>query len=116
MLGSRRVRLVVSLLLWGTILYFFVAVLRRVDWHAVAAQHVDPLLAVSVLIIGTASRFLLPVIWTIALSSLEGKPMRMRQLLWPYAESWVARYLPGKVGLIGTRVLAAERYGYSGVN
>src|SRR5258707_4648760 len=101
MLGSRRVRLVVSLLLWGAIMYYFVAVLRRVDWHAVAAQHVDRLLAVAVLIVGTASRFLLPVTWTIALSSLEGKRMRTRLLLWPYAESWMARDLPGQVRVTG---------------
>jgi uncharacterized membrane protein YbhN (UPF0104 family) len=106
----------VSLVLWAAIAYFFVVVLRQVDWRAVVSHHINVSLALLVLVAGTANRFLLPVVWTLVLSSLEGKPMQMRVLLWPYAESWMARYLPGKVAFIGTRVLAAERYGYSRVN
>jgi uncharacterized membrane protein YbhN (UPF0104 family) len=71
---------------------------------------------VLVLAIGTVNRFFLPAVWTMVLSSLEGRPLQMNLLLWPYAESWIARYLPGKVAYIGTRVLAAEQYGYSRVN
>jgi hypothetical protein len=114
--GRVRVRLLVSLALWGAIAYYFAAVLRQVDWQVVTSRRVHVPFAIAVLVIGTGSRFLLPVIWTMALSGLEGKPMRVRVLLWPYAESWLGRYLPGKVGLIGTRILAAERYGYSKVN
>ncbi len=109
-------RAVISLVLWIVIAYFFVVVLGRVDWRAVAAHRLDIPLALLVLAIGTGNRFFLPLVWTIALSSLEGKPMRTRLLLWPYAQSWMARYVPGKVAFIGTRVLAAERYGYSAVN
>lgn len=109
-------RAVISLVLWIVIAYFFVVVLRQVDWRAVAAHRLDVPLALLVLAMGTGNRFFLPLVWTIALSSLEGKPMRTRVLLWPYAQSWMARYVPGKVAFIGTRVLAAERYGYSGVN
>src|SRR6476659_5730681 len=111
-----KARAVVSVALWIAIVYFFVLVLRQVDWHAVASHRLNVPLALLVLVIGTASRFLLPVVWATVLSSLEGKPMRPRVLLWPYAESWMARYLPGKVAFIGTRVLAANRYGYSMVN
>jgi hypothetical protein len=111
-----KARAVVSVALWIAIVYFFVLVLRQVDWHAVASHRLNVPLALLVLAIGTASRFLLPVVWATVLSSLEGKPMRPRVLLWPYAESWMARYLPGKVAFIGTRVLAANRYGYSMVN
>jgi glycosyltransferase 2 family protein len=111
-----RTRTLVSLVLWAAIAYFFVVVLRQVDWRAVVSHHINVSLALLVLVAGTANRFLLPVVWTLVLSSLEGKPMQMRVLLWPYAESWMARYLPGKVAFIGTRVLAAERYGYSRVN
>lgn len=109
-------RAVVSIALWIAIVYFFVFVLRQVDWHAVASRHLELRLAVLVLVIGTANRFLLPVVWATVLSSLEGKRMPVGALLWPYAESWMARYLPGKVAFIGTRVLAADRYGYSKVN
>jgi glycosyltransferase 2 family protein len=116
MSGRPRTRTLVSLVLWAAIAYFFVVVLRQVDWRAVVSHHIDVSLALLVLVMGTANRFLLPVVWTLVLSSLEGKPMHMRVLLWPYAESWMARYLPGKVAFIGTRVLAAERYGYSRVN
>ncbi|HEX7794622.1 MAG TPA: lysylphosphatidylglycerol synthase domain-containing protein [Vicinamibacterales bacterium] len=111
-----RARAFVSVALWIAIVYFFVLVLRQVDWHAVASHRLNVPLGLLVLVIGTASRFLLPVVWATVLSSLEGKPMRSRVLLWPYAESWMARYLPGKVAFIGTRVLAANRYGYSRVN
>jgi hypothetical protein len=114
--GRIRVRVLVALALWGAIAYYFVAVLRHVDWQLVTSRRVHVPLAIAVLVIGVGSRFLLPVIWTMALSALEGKPMRVRVLLWPYAESWLGRYLPGKIGLIGTRILAAERYGYSKVN
>jgi hypothetical protein len=116
MSGKPRARTVVSLVLWIAIAYFFVVVLRQVDWRAVLSHRLNLSLALLVLVAGTANRFLLPTVWTMALSSLEGKPMQTRVLLWPYAESWMARYLPGKVAFIGTRVLAAERYGYSRVN
>ena len=116
MAGKFGARTVISLVLWVVIAYFFVVVLRQVNWRDVAAHRLDIPLALLVLAMGTGNRFFLPLVWTIALSSLEGKPMRMRLLLWPYAESWMARYVPGKVAFIGTRVLAAERYGYSGVN
>jgi glycosyltransferase 2 family protein len=114
--GKPRVTILVSIVLWAAIAYYFFAVLRHVDWHVVAAQRVNPTLALVVVVIGVTSRFLLPVIWTMALSALEGKAMRVRVLLWPYAQSWMGRYLPGKVGLIGTRLLAAEQYGYSKLN
>lgn len=116
MFGKPRARTVVSFVLWIAIAYFFVLVLGQVDWRAVRSHHLDLPLALLVLVAGTANRFLLPVVWTMVLSSLEGRPMQTRVLLWPYAESWMARYLPGKVAFIGTRVLAAERYGYSRVN
>jgi uncharacterized membrane protein YbhN (UPF0104 family) len=106
----------VTLALWAAIAYYFFAVLRHVDWQVVAAQRIDPTLALVVVATGVTSRLLLPVVWTIALSALEGKAMRFRVLLWPYAQSWMGRYLPGKVGLIGTRILAADRYGYSKLN
>jgi hypothetical protein len=109
-------RAVVTIALWIAIVYFFVLVLRQVDWHAVASHHLNVRLALLVVAIGTANRFFLPVVWSTVLSSLEGKRMRPGVLLWPYAESWMARYLPGKVAFIGTRVLAADRYGYSRVN
>jgi len=111
-----KARALVSVALWIAIVYFFVLVLRQVDWHAVASHHLNVPLGLLVLALGTASRFLLPVVWATVLSSLEGKRMRPRVLLWPYAESWMARYLPGKVAFIGTRVLAADHYGYSRVN
>src|SRR6476620_2514379 len=115
---SARPRLprLVTLVLWLAIAYFFAVVFRQVDWHAVASHRLNLPLALVVLALGTANRFFLPAVWTMVLSSLEGRPLRIRALLWPYAESWMARYLPGKVAFIGTRVLAAERYGYSKVN
>jgi glycosyltransferase 2 family protein len=116
MSAKPRLRRLVSLVLWLAIAYFFAVVLRQVDWHAVASRRLNVPLAMLVLGLGTANRFFLPTVWTMVLSSLEGKPLRMRTLLWPYAESWMARYLPGKVAFIGTRVLAAEQYGYSRVN
>jgi glycosyltransferase 2 family protein len=114
--GKPRGRIVVSFVLWAAIAYYFFAVLRQVDWRVVAAQRVNPTLALVVVMVGVSSRFLLPVLWAIALSALEGKAMPFRVLLWPYAQSWMGRYLPGKVGLIGTRILAAEQYGYSKMN
>jgi glycosyltransferase 2 family protein len=116
MAGKPRVRTVVTVVLWMAIGYFLLIVFRQVDWRAVASHRLNLPLAVLVLAMGTGNRFFLPLVWTIALSSLEGRRLRPRQLLWPYAESWMARYLPGKVAFIGTRVLAAERYGYSAVN
>ena len=116
MSAKPRLRRLVSLALWVAIAYFFAVVLRQVDWHSVASHRLNIPLALLVLGLGTANRFCLPMVWTMVLSSLEGKPLQMRILLWPYAESWMARYLPGKVAYIGTRVLAAERYGYSRVN
>jgi glycosyltransferase 2 family protein len=116
MSAEPRLRPLVSLVLWLAIAYFFAVVLRQVDWHAVGSHRLNMPLALLVLALGTANRFFLPLVWTMVLSSLEGKPLRIRVLLWPYAESWMARYLPGKVAFIGTRVLAAERYGYSKVN
>ena len=107
--GRSRGRAVVSFALWAAIAYYFFAILRHVDWRVVAAQRVDPTLALVVVTVGVSSRFLLPVVWTIALSALEGKGMPFRLLLWPYAQSWMGRYLPGKVGLIGTRILAARK-------
>ena len=94
-----RLRRLVSLVLWLAIAYFFAVVLRQVDWRAVASHRLNVPLALLVLVLGTANRFFLPAVWTMVLSSLEGKPLRIRALLWPYAESWMARYLPGKVGL-----------------
>ena len=114
--GRPSARTIVALVLWLAIGYFLLIVLRQVDWRAVASHRLDLPLAVLVLAMGTGNRFFLPLVWAIVLVSLEGKPMRVRELLWPYAEAWMARYLPGKVAFIGTRVLAAERYGYSGVN
>src|SRR5262245_46456882 len=90
--GQRRL---VSLLLWLAIAYFFVVVLRQVDWRAVGSHRLNLPLALLVLGLGTANRFFLPVVWTMVLSSLEGRPLGIRTLLWPYAESWMARYLPG---------------------
>ena len=116
MFGRPRLGRVVTLVLWLAIAYFFAVVLRQVDWRAVASHRLNLPLALLVLALGTANRFFLPAVWTMVLSSLEGKPLRVRALLWPYAESWMARYLPGKVAFIGTRVLAAEQYGYSRVN
>jgi hypothetical protein len=116
MFAKARLRSVVSLVLWIAIAYFFVVVARQLDWRAVLSHHFNVPLALVVLVIGTANRFLLPVVWAMVLSSLEGRPIRTTAVLWPYAESWMARYLPGKVAFIGTRVLAAERYGYSRVN
>jgi glycosyltransferase 2 family protein len=111
-----RLRRLVTVVLWLAIAYFFAVVLRQVDWRAVGAHRLNLPLALLVVVLGTANRFFLPAVWTMVLSSLEGKPLRIRALLWPYAESWMARYLPGKVAFIGTRVLAAEQYGYSRVN
>lgn len=111
-----RLRRLITLALWLAIAYFFAVVLRQVDWRAVGSHRLNLPLALLVLVLGTANRFFLPVVWTMVLSSLEGRPLRIRALIWPYAESWMARYLPGKVAFIGTRVLAAEQYGYSRVN
>ena len=116
MSGRSRLGRPITLVLWLAIAYFFAVVLRQVDWRAVASHRLNLPLALLVLALGTANRFFLPAVWTLVLSSLEGKPLRIRALLWPYAESWMARYLPGKVAFIGTRVLAAEQYGYSRVN
>ena len=116
MSAKPRLRQLVSLVLWLAIAYFFAVVLRQVDWRAVASHRLNMPLALLVLALGTANRFFLPAVWTMVLSSLQGKPLRIRTLLWPYAESWMARYLPGKVAFIGTRVLAADQYGYSKVN
>jgi hypothetical protein len=111
-----RLRRLVALVLWLAIAYFFAVVLRQLDWRVVGSHRLNLPLALLVIVLGTANRFFLPAVWTLVLSSLEGKPLRIRALLWPYAESWMARYLPGKVAFIGTRVLAAEQYGYSRVN
>jgi hypothetical protein len=115
MFAKARLRSIVSLVLWIAIAYFFVVVLRQVDRRAVLSHRLNLSLALLVLLAGTANRFLLPVVWTMVLSSLEGKPMQTRVLLWPYAESWMARYLPGKVGFIGTRA-GGRADGYSRVN
>ena len=80
--GKVRVRVVVALALWTAIAYYFIAVLRHVDWQVVTSRRLHVPLAIAVLVIGVGSRFLLPVIWTMALSALEGKPMRVR-VLWP---------------------------------
>jgi glycosyltransferase 2 family protein len=116
MFANPRLRRFVSLLLWLAIAYFFALVLRQVDWSAVRSHHLNVPLALLVIVIGTANRFCLPAVWATVLSSLEGHSLPVRALLWPYAESWMARYLPGKVAFIGTRLLAAEQYGYSRVN
>lgn len=105
-----------SIGLWGAIAYYFLRILGRVDWHAVTSLTFQTGAAIAALVIGVSSRFLLPVVWTLALSALEGKAMSVRTLIWPYAVSWMGRYVPGKVGLIGARILAAERYGYSKVS
>jgi len=111
-----RVRYLVSLALWGAVAYFFLRVLNRVDWRIVTSHRVHFASAIAVLAIGVGSRFLLPLIWTLALSALEEKPMQVRMLIWPYAVSWISRYVPGQIGLIGARILAAEQYGYSKLN
>jgi hypothetical protein len=114
--GSVRVRLFASIALWTVVAYYFLKVFNQVDWLIVISRPVHAMPAVFVLVIGVGSRFVLPLIWTTALSALEEKPMQVRVLLWPYAVSWISRYIPGQVGLIGARLLAAERYGYSKFN
>jgi hypothetical protein len=106
----------VSIGLWGAIAYYFFAVLGQVDWAVVISRDLRPSLLIAALGIAITSRFLLPVIWTTVLSALEGRTMSVLVLVWPYAVSWIGRYLPGKIGLIATRILAAERYGYSKVS
>ena len=111
-----RMRLLVSIALWGAIAYYFLAAFRQVDWNVVTTLTLSPVPAIAAVVIGVGSRFLLPLIWTMALSALEGRAMSVRTLIWPYAVSWMGRYIPGKVGMLGARMLAAERYGYSKVS
>lgn len=98
--------------LWGTVAFFFLRSLRGLDWALVASVGINLPLATAALLLGVASRFLLPITWTIALSALENRRMRIGRLLWPYGVSWISRYVPGKLGLIGTRIVMAEHYGY----
>lgn len=115
MFSRIRVRRALSIGVWGAIAYYFFAVLGQIDWDVVVSRDLRWSLVIAALVTGIISRFFLPVIRTILLSALEGKTMSVAVLMWPYAVSWIGRYLPGKIGLIGTRLLAADRYGYSKV-
>lgn len=64
--------------------------------------------------LGVGHKFLFPQVWKAILTgSMNAKLTGWRPLYFVYAASWIGRYVPGKVAMVGARVLYAERVGVS---
>ena len=101
----------VGLLAYGLIAFFLYSYLKNIDLSAIAKADINYIYLVPAVISVMGSRLILPFVWISLLRNFEDIEIRYKELFAIYARSWMFRYIPGKIALIGTKIVWATQYG-----
>ncbi len=98
-------------LLLAVFLYLY---LRTIDYSKFADIRIDWSYVVIATLFGLGVRYWGAYVWLVLLRSLSGKHIEQKiELVYVYARSWLARYIPGTAAWIISKVYFASRLGIS---
>ncbi len=103
-----------AILFFAAVAYFLYRYIQNLRFDRLAEAELHWGYLALGLALGVGHKFLFPQVWKAILTgSMNARLTGWRPLYFVYAASWIGRYVPGKVAMVGARVLYAERVGVS---
>ena len=110
-LTRNSVRTVLAIALYAALAVVIGRYLAGTNWAALADLEPSWLPLLAAFPISLAVRFLQPRAWARLIEDFGGTTPPWRLLNLVHAQSWLARYLPGKIGWVGGRMLFGQELG-----
>ncbi len=110
---NKIIKTVFALLFYLAVGFYIYFYIQKIDISILKDRPLDLRWMGAALIIGVAHKFLYPLIWRSILIGMGADIRSNRALIKSYATSWMGRYIPGKVSMIGARIYYAKLVGIS---
>ena len=108
-----RLKQLITLLAYGFISLFLYSFLKNIDTSVIAKADMNFVYIIPATLAALGSRLLAPLVWICLLKHFDDFEVRYNELYAVYAKSWMFRYIPGKIALIGTKIVWSVQYGVS---
>jgi glycosyltransferase 2 family protein len=110
----KRILMIIPFIFYIVLGIFLVLYLQRIDYSIFKNTSFDMLYLLIATFFGIVVRYWGAYIWIILLGKLSNKkPTNIADLFFIYAKSWIARYIPGSVAWIASKVYFASKLGIS---
>ena len=109
----RRWKLALAVVFYALLLVFLVKFLRGTDWGQLARLRFDAIYLIAAIPLSLVPRLLQPLAWGALIEGYGERAPRYAQITRVYATSWLARYIPGKIASIGSKVFLGRGHGIS---
>ena len=110
---KKVIRKVLTIVFYILIVVFLVYYFRNIDFEIIKNANYNIFFMLLSFTIRMTGLLIMPYSWEVLIKSYHGKMLDKKKIYKIYAESWLGRYIPGKVGWIGGKILFATREGVS---
>lgn len=93
------------------IIIFIINYIRKIDFSIVINTDLNWKIIFCSFIVRMTGLIISPLSWEILLKAYHGKALDKKKIYPIYAESWMGRYIPGKIAWVGGKILFATQEG-----
>ncbi len=108
---KKYIKVVISFLFYAIIVYVFLDYFKGIRWQKLIAIEIDWMLLSMGVLFGLGIRLIYPPIWIFILRQFGERINDYWALNFVYAKSWLGRYIPGKIALIGGKIYFGSQQG-----
>lgn len=102
------------IIFYSLLTFFLILYLTRIDYSKFSDISIHWFYLLIATLFGIGVRFWGAYVWIVLLNQISGKKINhITELVYVYAKSWLARYIPGTAAWIISKVYFASKYGIS---
>lgn len=111
---AKKALKILPITFYTVLIFFLVVYLTKIDYDKFANISIAWLYVGIASIFGVAVRYWGAYVWLILLNQMSSSRIEQKtELMYVYAQSWLARYIPGTAAWIVSKVYFASKYGIS---